>query len=239
MSKVRSKWSLFHLREPHLVFCTNTSSGRYKYNSIAQIAKYNLTTNRNNFSQNNDCFTCGSLILLFSAASKLSRSHDNDQTMIRDRMIRPRSSQDHHDLLFEDQITSCTITRTTLPTLSPQCHGNPHWSHFSSSCSWTRTPARPPPAEPNGQLLDLAQTSDHRRQRCAYIYSHTYMYIHNTVYIHTQHTHTQRHSFIKARIYTKTRRHKYTQTCTSKHWRHSCAIENIYSHTYIHKDMLT
>ena len=110
-----------------------------------------LSTNRNNcriiagqcqrWDQNDYCSTCGSLILLFSAASELSRSHDNDQTMIKDRMIKPRSSKDHHDLLLKDQITG---SKPSPGQLCPHCHHNAMviltglrstWSHFSSSCS--------------------------------------------------------------------------------------------------------
>ena len=194
-----------------------------------------------NCSRNDDRSTCGSLILLFSAASKLSRSHDNNQTMIRDRMIRPRSSKDHHNQI-----------RSQAPPspgqLCPYCHHNamvfPTGLEVTFPVLVLEQERRQwhvlrPPSPTGNCLIWLKQATTGANAVHIYTATHTCIYIIRCIYIHSTHTHTQRHSFIKARTYTQTGRHKYKQTRTSKHWRHSCAIENIYSHTCKQKCMLT
>ena len=137
---------------------------------------------------------------------------------------------------------SSTISSKSITTLFTR----KHQQHKSSSREASlfqflkrRRLARMPrvrlPPRPTGNcLIWLKQATTGANAVHIYTEFYTYTYIHYTVYIHAQHTHTQRHSFIKARTYTQTRRHTYTQTRTSKHWRHSCAIENIYSHTYVY-----
>ena len=134
-----------------------------------------------------------------SCCSQPPRSSPGPMTMIRPWSEIGCSDQDLHKIIM---ISSSKIRSQAAPSpgqLCPHCHHNamviltevtfPVLVLGDKNAGSTR----PPPAEPNGQLLDLAQTSDHRRQRCAYIQSstHTRIYITQCIYMHSTHTHTK------------------------------------------------
>ena len=122
------------------------------FNTITnQITDTNTNKDTENCKKKNkdSCSTCGSLILLYSAASALSSSHD----------ILDDQFKEHHNCVHKKTPAAQILLSRglTFPVFE---------------AAQTRADAaRPPPAAANGQLLDLAQTSKHRRQRGEYIHA--------------------------------------------------------------------